>query len=69
MDGARILATYRIAAAAEGIEARAQALAIEQSVEMPLEAIADRRVREEVVASVESIRPAGDAFELSLIHI
>jgi len=66
MDGARILATYRIAAAAEGIEARAQALAIEQSVEMPLEAIGDRRVLDEIVARVEAIRPANGAFEVVL---
>ncbi len=62
----RILATYRIAADAAGIEARARALAIEQSVEMPLEAIGDRRVLDEVVARVESIRPAGGAFEVVL---
>lgn len=54
--GGRLLATYRIAAAAGEIEARARALAIEQSVEMPVEAIADARVRAEVVATVESIR-------------
>ena len=64
MGAERILATYRIAAPAAGIEARAQALAIEQSVEMPLAAIADRRVLDDVVARVESIRPAGDAFEV-----
>jgi len=62
----RILATYRIAAPAAGIEARAQALAVEQSVEMPLEAIAERRVLDEVVARVESIRPAHGAFEVVL---
>jgi ribulose-bisphosphate carboxylase large chain len=66
MGAERILATYRIAAPAAGIEARAQALAIEQSVEMPLAAIADRRVLDDVVARVESIRPAGDAFEVVL---
>ncbi len=62
----RILATYRIAAPAAAIEVRAQALAVEQSVEMPLEAISDRRVLEDVVARVEAIRPAGDAFEVVL---
>ena len=69
--GARILATYRVAAAAGDIEARARALAIEQSVEMPVEAIRDARVLAEVVATVESIRalaPAGGEglFEVTL---
>lgn len=53
----RLLATYRIACAANEIGARAKALAIEQSVEMPVEAICDPRVLAEVVATVESIRP------------
>ena len=50
----RILATYRVAASGAGIEARARALAAEQSVEMPVDAIRDpargvarRRVRAE----------------------
>jgi ribulose-bisphosphate carboxylase large chain len=55
---ARILATYRVSAPAGGIEARARALAAEQSVEMPVEAIRDARVLGEIVATVESIRPA-----------
>ncbi|MGE0355427.1 MAG: RuBisCO large subunit C-terminal-like domain-containing protein [Burkholderiales bacterium] len=54
---ARLLATYRIACPANEIEARARALAVEQSVEMPVEAIRDPRVLAEVVARVESIRP------------
>jgi len=62
----RILATYRLAVAQGDIEARARALALEQSVEMPLEAVTDARVREEVVATVESIRPAEGAFEVVL---
>ncbi|HEX3466670.1 MAG TPA: RuBisCO large subunit C-terminal-like domain-containing protein [Candidatus Elarobacter sp.] len=56
-----LTATYLIASAPEQIEARAQALAIEQSVECPLEAIHDEWVRENVVARVASIEPAGDA--------
>jgi len=62
----RILATYRIVAPAGDIEARAKALATEQSVEMPVEAIDDRRVLAEIVATVESIRPSGDAFAVTL---
>ncbi|HQY48033.1 MAG TPA: RuBisCO large subunit C-terminal-like domain-containing protein [Usitatibacteraceae bacterium] len=63
---ARILATYRIACAANEIEARARALAAEQSVEMPVEAIRDPRVLGEIVATVESVRPSGNAFEVIL---
>ena len=62
----RILATYRLRAPAAGIEARAAALAVEQSVEMPLEAIGDARVLEDIVARVEAIRAAGDAHEVVL---
>ncbi len=62
----RIFATYRLTVAPAQVEARARALAIEQSVEMPLEAIADARVRAEVVATVESIEPCEGAFEVVL---
>ncbi len=63
---ARLLATYRLAVPAAEAESRAAALTAEQSVEMPVEAIADARVRAEIVATVESIRPAGEAFEVTL---
>ncbi len=63
---ARLLATYRVAAPAGEIEARARALAAEQSVEMPVEAILDARVLAEVVATVESIRPVGSTFDVVL---
>ena len=56
----RLLATYRITAPASEIEARAGALAAEQSVEMPVSAIADAHVLEEIVARVESIAPGAD---------
>src|SRR5690606_8478293 len=59
-------ATYRVAAPEAEIRARAEALAAEQSVEMPLDAIDDARVLRDVVASVEAIRPAGGAFEVVL---
>ena len=62
----RILATYRIAAPESESRARAEALATEQSVEMPLAAVTDERVLREVVASVESIRPHADYFEVVL---
>src|SRR5258706_3939844 len=48
-------ATYLIRSPAEAISARAQALALEQSVEMPLAALTDARVKRDVVAQIESI--------------
>jgi S-methyl-5-thioribulose 1-phosphate isomerase len=50
-----LTATYLIDATAAQIEARAQALALEQSVECPLAAIGDQRVLDEVVARVAGI--------------
>ena len=60
--GERITAVYTIAAAAEDIELRARNLAIEQSVEMPLDAIDDETVLAEIVGVVESIGPASPGF-------
>lgn len=54
---ARMHVTYRIEAAAGQIGARAQALAIEQSVECPPGAVRDTRVRDEVVGRVLDIAP------------
>lgn len=62
----RILATYRITASESESRVRAEALATEQSVEMPLAAISDPRVLEEIVAKVESIRPHADYFDVVL---
>jgi S-methyl-5-thioribulose 1-phosphate isomerase len=62
----RILATYRIAAPEPEIRARAEALATEQSVEMPVAAITDARVLDEIVARVESIRAHAGAFDVTL---
>jgi ribulose-bisphosphate carboxylase large chain len=63
---ARIVATYRLRVAEAEVEERALALATEQSVEMPLTAIGDARVLSEIVARVEQVRPAGDAFEADI---
>ena len=62
----RIRATYRIAASESESRARAEALAVEQSVEMPLAAIGNEHVLREVVARVESIRPHAGEFEVVL---
>ncbi|HEY4997888.1 MAG TPA: RuBisCO large subunit C-terminal-like domain-containing protein [Usitatibacter sp.] len=62
----RILATYRITAPQSESRARAEALALEQSVEMPLAAIDDERVLREIVATVEEITPRADEFDVVL---
>ncbi|MFZ1092129.1 MAG: ribulose 1,5-bisphosphate carboxylase, partial [Xanthobacteraceae bacterium] len=51
----RLHATYHVRSDTRSIERRAQALAIEQSVEMPLAAIDDPFVRTEIVGEVETI--------------
>ncbi len=56
----RFTATYRVRADAGSIEARARAIAVEQSVEMPLEAIDDRRILDDIVGAVDAIEDCGD---------
>lgn len=56
----QIRVTYRIRCAASQIEEKATALAIEQSVEMPLEAIGCDRVHQEIVGRVEDIGEYAD---------
>jgi len=50
--------TYRVRARAEEIAVRAQALALEQSVEMALEAVTNPWVRDHVAGRVETITRA-----------
>lgn len=54
---ARFRTTYRVVCPESEIAARAQGIAVEQSVEMPLAAITDARVTAEVVGRVERIAP------------
>jgi len=56
----RFTATYRIRSDAASIEARAQAIAVEQSVEMPVSAIVEAEILRDIVGQVESIEPRGD---------
>src|SRR5689334_4179005 len=56
----RIAATYRIRSDAASIAARAQSIAVEQSVEMPVAAIDDARVLSDIVGKVEDIADRGD---------
>jgi ribulose-bisphosphate carboxylase large chain len=51
----RLAVIYHVRSDARAIEARAQAIAVEQSVEMPLSAIEDRQILDEIVGRVEDI--------------
>ena len=63
----RLQAIYHIRSDARSIEARARAIAVEQSVEMPLSAIADEFVRAEIVGRVEGIaEQEPDLFEVRI---
>ena len=60
-------AIYHVRSDARSIEARARAIAVEQSVEMPLSAIDDDYVNAEIVGRVEAIRDLGDGcFEVRI---
>jgi len=55
----RFLITYHVRAGADTIAARAQAIAVEQSVEMPLEAIDAPEVLRDIVGEVADIADLG----------
>jgi ribulose-bisphosphate carboxylase large chain len=59
MNG-RFTVTYHVRSSAAEIEARAQGIAVEQSVEMPLAAIRDAGVLTDIVGTVEAIDDIGD---------
>ena len=58
----RFTVTYRVRATAAAIDARAQGIAVEQSVEMPLGAIDDETVLSDIVGAVEGIDDLGDGI-------
>ena len=61
----RLQAVYLVRCEARSIEERARAIAVEQSVEMPVSAIADDFVRSEIVGRVEGINErASGLFEV-----
>jgi len=63
----RLQATYLVRCDARSIEERARAIAVEQSVEMPVSAIADDFVRSEIVGRVEAISEKQDQlFEVRI---
>src|SRR5687768_16653405 len=57
MSTPRLIVHYRLACPSDAIDARALALALEQTVEVPLAAVTDERVRREVMGEVVSITP------------
>ncbi len=67
MDRHGIRAVYRLHVAAEDAVRRARVLALEQSIEMPAEALLDAGVLERVAARVERIDPQPDGS--SLVHL
>jgi ribulose-bisphosphate carboxylase large chain len=52
---ARLTAIYHVRSDARSIAARARAIAVEQSVELPLSAIEDQHILDEIVGKVEDI--------------
>jgi ribulose-bisphosphate carboxylase large chain len=52
--------TYHIHCRPQEIEARAEAVAVEQSVEMPVQAIRQAHVLDDILGKVESIAPIGE---------
>lgn len=63
----RFIAVFRVAATSAIIERRAQAIAVEQSVEMPVAAIRDARILDGIVGRVAAIEPDGEAhFRVSI---
>lgn len=65
----RVLVTYRLLASGGAPAERAQALALEQSIEMPLAAVGDARVLRDVVARVESLAAQADGSTLARISL
>jgi ribulose-bisphosphate carboxylase large chain len=64
---AHIEVVYRVRSDARAIEARARAIAVEQSVEMPVEAIEDETVRTSIVGRVVRIEEAeGGSFRVRI---
>jgi len=68
-DPDRLLVTYRLLTPSGAAAERAQTLALEQSIEMPLAAVADARVLQDVVARVESLDAQPDGSTLAHISL
>lgn len=63
----RLTAIYRIRSTAAAIDRRARTIAVEQSVEMPVEAIDDKAVLADIVGTVEQVADLGEGvFEVRI---
>lgn len=61
--------SYRLTETGAAATRRAEALALEQSVEMPIEAVSDERVLREVVARVEGVDAQADGTSLARLAL
>ncbi len=67
MSSQRITAVYHVTDTAQRIAARAQGIAVEQSIEMPIEAVSDPDVLENIVGQVEEVSDLGQGrFEVRI---
>jgi ribulose-bisphosphate carboxylase large chain len=69
MSAACLQVTYRLHVAAGQAARRAELLAVEQSIEMPPEAVGDRRVLDEVLARVERVESQADGTSLARLQL
>src|SRR4051794_36624081 len=67
MSAGRLHAIYHVRSEPEAVEARARAIAVEQSVEMPLAAIDEPAVLTDIVGRVDAITDLGGGrFEVRI---
>jgi ribulose-bisphosphate carboxylase large chain len=67
-EASRVRVTYHVRSDANSIEARARSIAIEQSIELPLEVVDDAFVRAEIVGNVSAITDLGNGiFEVGIM--
>jgi ribulose-bisphosphate carboxylase large chain len=64
VSGVRLVATYRIAGPVGEARARAEGIAVEQTIEFPADLIADDDIRNHVIGRIESVEAAGPAASL-----
>ena len=69
MSSPRIDVTYRLHVAAGQAAHRARLLAVEQSIEMPPEAVGEARLLDEVLARVERVEPQADGTTLARLQL
>jgi ribulose-bisphosphate carboxylase large chain len=69
MNDDAVRVTYRLRASGAAAASRAQSLALEQSIEMPLEAVTDERVLRDVVARVERLDAEPDGSTLARLAL